>query len=278
MNTFVWIRCRSSVRLDVRTSLSTRMSHDVQILILTINRDQVLWFDITFTTIYPSRINIEHQLTFCFIPVPDTCVINGFWSQVRIPLIHQVFLTDLLNENQAISSIVGLLTYDGIVETAIQRGLICFYREGRCTSLVQDLNFQYGALTVISSTNLMSCLVKLSTYALDDSTSPLIIRNWNVLALRIYIFHNFAFVILYLVGIDNFSIRSYPFRSRLYNRIEMFSIIMIIFLEEECINNIRSYLIIINTHRVLLTVSLNQRLRTVYSLDYIVRSLQTCDA
>ena len=67
-------------------------------LILTSYRHQILRLDIASATVYPSGINDERQFTISFLLIPDTSVINLLICQVLIPLIHQVFLTDLFYE------------------------------------------------------------------------------------------------------------------------------------------------------------------------------------
>ena len=102
MYALIWIVCNFTVSSDV-IICSLRTRNDLLTLDqLTISRNQVLRFNLTCATSQPSGIDTEGQFTICFIFIPDTSVINSLRSQVRVPLIHQVFLTNRLNEIQAI--------------------------------------------------------------------------------------------------------------------------------------------------------------------------------
>ena len=221
--------CNITVFVYVRTIFRTRFTRSSSKIVMC-NRNQVLRFDITSTTINPSSIDLEWQ-TCCFVSCPHTQIVNISISQVAIVFIHQVFLTDSFEESQAVTAVRCAFTQCNVVETTIQRSCRRFNSESRSSCFIQQLNFQTSTHTVISDTDFL--------------------RNTCIL---------------------NFSSMSSSIIIRFDDSIEVFTIIVVVFFKEECINNHLS-IIVCYTHWILASISFNQTILFVFSND-IIRSFQ----
>ena len=154
------------IRLEVLSLLVIAWNRLDSALILTSDRDQILRFNLTGTTVQPSGINIERQLTLCLILTPDTNVVNILIQEARISLVHQVFFSILLHEDQAISGICIAFSKSYIIEATIQRRVVRSDRERGCSCLAQYLRFQGSVRIIVGYTGFIISLALMSTILL----------------------------------------------------------------------------------------------------------------
>ena len=127
------------------------------------NRDQVLRFDITVTTTYPSCVNLECQ-TSSLVCSPHANIVYICIHQTTftVVFVHQIFFTNIFEESQAITTVSYAFVQIYIVETTIQRSVIRIDCKCRGSCFTQRLNFYCCIQDIICYTSFNStdsCIV-----------------------------------------------------------------------------------------------------------------------